>query len=107
MSRSAPHEGGASLWLPADWSRTYAHMTHAEQYSTSEPGACQTARSKPRRRVVALLAMASALGAASAVICTSVPAPPNRTPNPRPRQGATTAKIQSIDAQRQALTGQV
>src|ERR1019366_6337359 len=107
MSRSAPHKGGGSLWLPAGWSRTYAHMTHAEQYSTSEPGACQTARSKPRRRVVALLAMASALGAASAVICTSVPASADQISDAKAQAAAITAKIQSIDAQRQALTGQV
>src|SRR5664280_892843 len=107
MSRSAPHKGGASLWLPAGWSRTYGHMTHAEQYSTSEPGACQTARSKPRRRVVALLAMASALGAASAVICTSVPASADQISDAKAQAAAITAKIQSIDAQRQALTGQV
>src|SRR5664280_2880892 len=107
MPRSATHEGGVSLWSVTGWARTYAHMTHAEQYSTSEPGACQTARRKPRRRVVALLAMASTFGAAATVICTSVPASADQISDAKAQAAAITAKIQSIDAQRQALTGQV
>jgi len=51
--------------------------------------------------------MASALGAASAVICTSVPASADQISDAKAQAAAITAKIQSIDAQRQALTGQV
>jgi peptidoglycan DL-endopeptidase CwlO len=82
-------------------------MTHAEQYSTSEPGACPTPRKRSIGRLFALLALAPTLGIAATVISTTGPASADQISDAKAQAAAINSKLQAIDAQRQALTGQV
>src|ERR1022692_214381 len=82
-------------------------MTHAEQYSTSEPSASPPARKKTRRGVISMLALATALGLTSVVISSSRPASADTESSLKAQAAAITAKIQATQAQIQSLTGQV
>jgi cell wall-associated NlpC family hydrolase len=82
-------------------------MTHAELYSTSEPGASPAPRKTSRKRLFAVLALASAIGAASAVISTTRPASADQISDAKAEAAAITAKLQAIQGQEQSLSGQV
>jgi cell wall-associated NlpC family hydrolase len=82
-------------------------MTHAEQYSTSEPGVSSPARKKTRKRTLSILALATGLGLTSAVVLTSKPASADQIADAKAQAAAITAKIQATQAQIQTLTGQV
>jgi cell wall-associated NlpC family hydrolase len=82
-------------------------MTHAEQYSTSEPSASLPPRKKARRRVISMVALAATLGLTSTVISSSRPASADQISDARAQAAAITAKIQATEAQIQTLTGQV
>jgi cell wall-associated NlpC family hydrolase len=82
-------------------------MTHAEQYSTSEPGACHTPRKRLLFRVVALLALAPTLGITATVISTSGPASADQIATEKAQAADITAKIQATQGQIQTLSNQV
>ena len=82
-------------------------MTHAEQYSTSEPSASPAPRKQRRKRVFTVLALAVSLGITSAVISSARPAAADQLSDAKAQAQAITAKLQSIQAQQQSLTGQV
>jgi len=82
-------------------------MTHAEQYSTVEPGACPARRSRTRNRVVATLAVASLLGATSVMVTIASPASADQISDAQAQAAAITAKLSATEAQIAALTGQV
>ena len=73
-------------------------MTHAEQYSTSEPSAPPPARKKTRRRVISTVALATGLGLASTVIASSRPASADQIADAKAQAAAITAKIQATQA---------
>ena len=81
-------------------------MTHAEQYSTVEPGARSARHSRSRNRVVATLAVTALLGATSAMVCVSTPASADQISDAQAQAAAITAKLNSTEAQIAALTGQ-
>jgi peptidoglycan DL-endopeptidase CwlO len=82
-------------------------MTHAEQYSTSEPSAPPAPRKLPRKRVFTVLALATSMGVTSAVISTARPAAADQLSDAKAEAVSVTAKLQSIQSQEQSLTGQV
>jgi cell wall-associated NlpC family hydrolase len=82
-------------------------MTHAEQYSTIEPGACPARRKRTRNRVFATLAVASALGATSLVVASSTPASADQISDAKAQAAAISAKLNATEAQISALSGQV
>ena len=82
-------------------------MTHAEQYSTSEPSAPPAPRKQRRKRVFTVLALAASLGITSAVISSARPASADQLSDAKAQAAAITAKLQSIQGQEQSLTGQV
>jgi cell wall-associated NlpC family hydrolase len=82
-------------------------MTHAEQYSTVEPGACPARRKWTRNRVFATLAVASALGATSMVVASSSPASADQISDAQAQAAAISAKLNATKAQIQVLAGQV
>ena len=86
-------------------------MTHAEQYSTSEPSASPAPRKLRRKRVFTVLALAASLGITSAVISSARPAAADQLSDAKAQAqaqaDAITAKLQSIQGQEQSLTGQV
>ncbi len=89
-------------------------MTHAEQYSTSEPSAPPAPRRTPRKqvpttrkRVFTTLALAASIGTASAVISLARPASADQLSDAKAQAAAITAKIQADQAQISALSGQV
>ena len=82
-------------------------MTHAEQYSTSEPSAPPAPRKLPRKRVFTVLALATSIGVTSAVISTARPAAADQLSDAKAEAVSVTAKLQSIQSQEQSLTGQV
>src|ERR1700690_139714 len=82
-------------------------MTHAEQYSTSEPSASPAPRKLRRKRVFTVLALAASLGITSAVISSARPAAADQLSDAKAQAEAITAKLQSIQGQEQSLTGQV
>src|SRR5665213_917449 len=83
------------------------HMTHAEQYSTIEPGACPARRNRTRNRVVATIALASALGAASVIFTATTPASADQVSDAQAKAAAISAQLNAAQAHIQALTGQV
>jgi len=82
-------------------------MTHAEQYSTSEPSASPAPRKQRRKRVFTVLALAASLGITSAVISSVRPAAADQLSDAKAQAATITAQLQSIQAQQQSLTGQV
>jgi peptidoglycan DL-endopeptidase CwlO len=82
-------------------------MTHAEQYSTSEPQVSSPAPKKTKTRTFSVLALAAGLGLASTVVLTTRPASADQIGDARAQAAAITAKIQATQAQIQTLTGQV
>ncbi len=82
-------------------------MTHAEQYSTSEPSASPAPRQPPRKRLFTVLALAASLGITSAVISAARPAGADQLSSAKAEAASVTAKLQAIQAQEQSLTGQV
>jgi len=82
-------------------------MTHAEQYSTVEPGACQTRRNRTPNRVLATVAFASALGASSVVFPATTPASADQISDAQSQAAAITAQLNATQAQLAALAGQV
>ena len=83
------------------------HMTHAEQYSTIEPGACPARRNRTRNRVVATIALASALGATSVIFTATTPASADQISDAQAKAAAISAQLNAAQAHIQALTGQV
>ncbi len=82
-------------------------MTHAEQYSTVEPGACPARSRRTRNRVVATLAVVSLLGATSATVVVAAPASADQISDAQAQAAAITAKLNATEAQIAALTDQV
>jgi cell wall-associated NlpC family hydrolase len=82
-------------------------MTHAEQYSTSEPCAPAPLGKKNRRRVVTVAALAVALGTTGAVFSAPRPASADQIASEKAQAAAITAKIQATQAQIASLTDQV
>ncbi len=82
-------------------------MTHAEQYSTVEPGACPARRNRTRNRVVATIALASALGATSVIFTATTPASADQVSDAQAKAAAISAQLNAAQARIQALTGQV
>jgi len=82
-------------------------MTHAEQYSTVEPGACPARRNRTRNRVFATIALASALGATSLVFTSDMPASADQISDAQAQAAAISAKLNAAEAQIQSLTGQI
>jgi peptidoglycan DL-endopeptidase CwlO len=82
-------------------------MTHAEQYSTSEPQVSSPARKKTKMRTFSVLALAAGLGLASTVVLTTRPASADQIGDAKAQAAAITAKIQATRAQIETLTGQV
>ena len=81
-------------------------MTHAEQYSTSEPGAPHKARTRSRSRVGALLALAVTTGITSLVVVPTRPASADQISDAKAQASALTAKIAAEQQQIAALTSQ-
>ena len=81
-------------------------MTHAEQYSTSEPGAPREARTRSRSRVGALLALAATTGITSLVVVPTRPASADQISDAKAQASALTAKIAAEQQQIAALTSQ-
>ena len=81
-------------------------MTHAEQYSTSEPGAPREARTRSRGRIGALLALAVTTGITSLVVVPTRPASADQISDAKAQASALTAKIAAEQQQIAALTSQ-
>ena len=81
-------------------------MTHAEQYSTSEPGAPQRARTRSRGRIGALLALAVTTGITSLVVVPPRLASADQISDAQAQASALTAKIAAEQQQIQSLTSQ-
>jgi cell wall-associated NlpC family hydrolase len=79
-------------------------MTHAEQYSTSEPGAPRRARTRSRGRIGALLALAVTTGITSLVVVPTRPASADQISDAKAQASALTAKIAAEQQQIAALT---
>jgi peptidoglycan DL-endopeptidase CwlO len=82
-------------------------MTHAEQYSTVEPGACPARRSRTRNRVLATIALATALGGTSVVFAAATPASADQISDAQAKAAAISSQLNAAQAQIAALTGQV
>jgi peptidoglycan hydrolase CwlO-like protein len=82
-------------------------MTHAEHYSTVEPGAYPAPRDRTRNRVMATVAFSSALGAASVVFAFTTPASADKISDAQSQAAAITAQLNTTQAQIAALTGQM
>jgi cell wall-associated NlpC family hydrolase len=82
-------------------------MTHAEQYSTSEPSASPARRKPPRKRLFTVLALAASLGVTSAVISFAHPVGADQLSAAKAEAAAVTAQLQGIQAQQQSLAGQM
>jgi cell wall-associated NlpC family hydrolase len=82
-------------------------MTHAEQYSTSEPCAPASIRKNHRRCVVTVAALAVALGTTGTLFSAPRPASADQIASDQAQAAAITAKIQATQGQIQSLTGQV
>ena len=82
-------------------------MTHAEQYSTVEPGACPARRNRTRNRVFATIALASALGATSLVFTSDLPASADQISTAQAQAAAISAQLNAAEARIQSLTGQI
>ena len=95
------------MWAPDRPTTIATHMTHAEQYSTVEPGACSARPRRTRNRVVATLAVATILGATSAAVSPATPASADPIADAQAQASAITAKLNATQAQIAALTGQV
>jgi cell wall-associated NlpC family hydrolase len=81
-------------------------MTHAEQYSTVEPGARPARHSRTRNRVVATLAVATLLGATSTMVAIAAPASADQISDAQAQAAAISAKLSATEGQIAALTGQ-
>ena len=96
-----------SLWADTRSATINPHMTHAEQYSTAEPGACPARHKKTRNRVLATVALASALGASSVVLISTTPASADQISDAQAQAAAITAKLNAGQAQIATLSGEV
>ena len=81
-------------------------MTHAEQYSTSEPGAPRQVRTRSRGRIGALLALAVTTGITSLVVVPPRLASADQISDAQAQASALTAKIAAEQQQIQSLTSQ-
>ncbi len=82
-------------------------MTHAEQYSTSEPCAPAPNRKTTRRRAISVSALAVALGISGFILSSSRPASADQIADDQAQAAAITAKIQATQGQIESLTNQV
>ncbi len=82
-------------------------MTHAEQYSTSEPCAPAPIGKNRRRRVISVSALAVSLGITGAILSSPRSASADQIASDRAQAAAITAKIQATQGQIQSLTDQV
>ena len=81
-------------------------MTHAEQYSTSEP--CTPAPvMSTRKRTLSVVAVMTTVGLTGALLSSSRPASADQISTDRAQAAAITTKIQATQGQIQTLTGQV
>ena len=81
-------------------------MTHAEQYSTSEPGVSRGIRARSARRAGAVLALAAATVLASLVVAPVHPSSADQLSSARAQASALASKLDAEEAQIQTLTGQ-
>ncbi len=91
--------------MPAS-TRHWGDMTHAERFSTSEPGASPS-RYHPLRRALSILAVAAVLVGATLVVSSARPAAADQIADAKAEASAIAAKIQATQNQIGALTGQV
>jgi len=82
-------------------------MTHAEQYSTSEPCAPAPTRKNNRRRAISVAALAVTLGISGFILSSSRPASADQIADDQAQAAAITARIQATQGQIQSLTNQV
>jgi cell wall-associated NlpC family hydrolase len=82
-------------------------MTHAEQYSTSEPCAPALVAKRSRRRVVCAASLAVTLGITGTILSSSRPASADTIAGDKAQAAAIAAKIQATQGQIQGLTNQV
>ena len=82
-------------------------MTHAEQYSTSEPGACPTALSKPRRRNVIVTTVAAALAFSGTMAVVSSPVSADTVSSLRAQAAQVSSQLAADQSRIQAIDGQV
>jgi cell wall-associated NlpC family hydrolase len=82
-------------------------MTHAERYSTVEPGACPARRNGIRNRGFAAITVAAALGATTVMVSIAAPASADQISDAKAQAAAITAKLNAAQAQIAALSGQV
>jgi peptidoglycan DL-endopeptidase CwlO len=82
-------------------------MTHAEQYSTSEPCAPAPTRNNNRRRAISVAVLAVTLGINGFILSSSRPASADQIADDQAQAAAITGKIQATQGQIQSLTNQV
>jgi peptidoglycan DL-endopeptidase CwlO len=82
-------------------------MTHAEQYSTSEPCAPAPVGKRSRNRAVSAVVLAATMGLTGALLSSTHPASADQITTEKAQAAAIAAKIQATQGQIQALTGQV
>src|SRR5665647_906462 len=104
--RSEASLGGVPLCRRPKSTKNEGDMTHAEQYSTSEPGVSREARTRSRSRVGALLALAVTTGITSLVVVPTRPASADQISDAKAQASALTAKIAAEQRQIAALTSQ-
>jgi cell wall-associated NlpC family hydrolase len=98
---------GWSLWRSIRSATMLTYMTDAEHYSTVEPGACPSHRNRTPKRILATMALASALGATSVVFESTTPASADQISDAQSEAAAITAQLDATQAQIAVLTGQV
>ncbi len=82
-------------------------MTHAEQYSTSEPCAPALAAKRPSKRVVCIALLVVTMGITGTIFSSPRPAAADQIANEKAQAAAIAAKIQATQGQIQSLTDQV
>jgi peptidoglycan DL-endopeptidase CwlO len=96
-----------SLWSGPWWTKQWGDMTHAEQYSTSEPCAPALVGKKSRKRAVSVVVAAGVMGLTGSLLSSTRPASADQISSEKAQAAAIAAKIQATQGQIQALTGQV
>ncbi len=96
-----------SLWPLVAPTTIERNMTHAEQYSTVEPGACPARRRRTPIRVLATVVTASMIGATSAIVSFATPASADQISDAQAQASAITAKLNATEARIVALTAQI
>ena len=81
-------------------------MTHAEQYSTSEPGDPRGVRTRSVKRTGAILTLAAATVLASLIVTPIRPSSADQLSDAKAEAAALSAKLNAEESEIQTLTGQ-